>query len=120
MIKKGGRLKKLTTREEKYLVSKFVLGNAQTITNGKVITQDKFNKSISNSSVKRVLFKNGMKSYRKSKKPFISKANIRKRKEYYDNIHDFTYQDWKKIIFTDESRYCLLNVNGDRTYYKNI
>ncbi len=81
MIKKGGRPKTLTTREEKYLVWEFVLGNAQTTTNGKVIAQDKFNKSISSSSVRRVLFKNGIKSYKNSKKPFISKANILKRKE---------------------------------------
>ncbi|EFN76995.1 Transposable element Tcb1 transposase, partial [Harpegnathos saltator] len=39
------------------------------------------------------------------KKPLISKKNQRARLQFAENHKDWTVQDWKKILFSDESKF---------------
>ncbi len=41
------------------------------------------------------------------------------RKKYYLKIKNFTYQDFWKIVFSDESSFKPLNTRGGQTFFKN-
>ncbi len=112
----SNRPKILTTREERLIVRKFTSGEAETTTHGVELAKSMANKKVSNSTNRNVLFKNDLKSYKKQKKPTISKSNFKKRKAFYQKFQDASFQDFNKIIFSDESRFQLLNTKGGKTY----
>lgn len=46
------------------------------------------------------------------KKPLISKKNQRARLQFAENHKDWTVQDWKKVLFSDESKFKLFGSDG--------
>lgn len=46
------------------------------------------------------------------KKPLISKKNQRARLQFAENHKDWTVQDWKKVLFSDESKFKLFGNDG--------
>ncbi len=116
--KNNGRPKKLNMRQERQIIRKFISGEAETTTEGVALAKKYANKDVSNSTIKKIIHKNGFKNYRKPEKPSISRSNLTKRKAFYEKFKNYTFQGFQNIIFTDESRFTLLNTNGGKTFYK--
>ncbi len=114
----GGRPKILKPRETNVLVREFSKGSLETTTNGVELVKNYFEKNISNSTVRNILKENNFQNYKKIPKPFISRVNFQKRKNFYNLHRNFTYQDFGKYVFTDEASFQLLNAAGGQTYYK--
>ncbi len=90
----------------------------ETTTNGVELVKEKYEKDVSNSTIRRILHQQGFKNYKKQHKPMISKSNILKRKNFYNFHKNYTYENFKNYIFTDESSFQLLNTKGGKTFYK--
>ena len=58
---------------------------------------------ISASSVQKLLFKRGPKSYSAPKKPFLSKAMKAKRIAWCKNHKDKDAEFWRNVVFSDET-----------------
>ncbi len=114
-----GRPRILNDKEKRQIISKFISGNAEKTIQNVTLVKEYCNKNISNSTIKNILHKYDLKNYRKQKKPVISKSNLKKRKNYYEKHKNHTFQDFQNIIFSDESRFTLLNANGERHSTKN-
>ncbi len=70
---KGGRPRIINNREENLLIRNFDNGTIQNTTQGVSFSKEFFNKSVSNTSIRRILKKNDFKNYKKVSKPEISK-----------------------------------------------
>ena len=101
--KNSGRPKKVSEREEKNIIK---LSKNNPFMSSIEICND-FNechgKEISKSTVRRILSRNGLKSFIAKKKPLLTKKMANKRmdfcKKYGNEKEDF----WSRVIFTDES-----------------
>jgi transposase len=63
---------------------------------------------VSRSTVQRRLKEvGGLRRKRKSKKPLISEVNRRRRLAWARKYKDWTFKDWSKVLFSDESPFTL-------------
>lgn len=60
----------------------------------------------SSRTIRRRLFQSGLKSYRPSKKPFLTVKNIKDRLTFCRKYKDFSNQDWSRVMFSDEATIC--------------
>jgi hypothetical protein len=59
------------------------------------------------SIVRRRLCSLGLKASRPVKKPLLTRVMKKKRLQWARNHSEWTREDWRKVLFTDESRFCL-------------
>ncbi|KAF0729887.1 hypothetical protein Ae201684P_014424 [Aphanomyces euteiches] len=71
-----------------------------------------YDKELSESTIRRQIKTTGMNGRAGRKKPFISKVNRAKRLAYAKKYQHFTVDDWKRVLFTDESPSNLYGSNG--------
>ncbi|KAG1489400.1 hypothetical protein G6F53_013426 [Rhizopus delemar] len=76
--------------------------------------------SISKRSVRRLLRKIGFKSGIKKYKPFISYTNQKKRLKWCRDKTSWTVEDWKSVIFSDETKINVWGADGIRYYWKQV
>ncbi|EIE89149.1 hypothetical protein RO3G_13860 [Rhizopus delemar RA 99-880] len=76
--------------------------------------------SISKRSVRRLLRKIGFKSGIKKYKPFISYTNQKKRLKWCRDKASWTVEDWKSVIFSDETKINVWGADGIRYYWKQV
>ncbi len=113
-----GRLSLFTKRDKKHKIKEFESGELQKTTQGTRFL-GKLQKDVLNSTVKNILRDGRLKSYKMSLILEISSKNLALRKKYYLKIKKFTYQDFKKINFSDESPFQLLNTRRKQNFFKN-
>ena len=68
------------------------------------------NEPISISHTRHLLVKSGMRSYSARKKPILTKASIKKRFRFAKQFINYTEEDWRQFIFSDEA-YFEINLN---------
>ncbi len=97
-ISKSGRPKKLSLREKKQVLRTFENGNLENTTNGVEFVKKIWKKNVDNSTIRRLITKNGMKSYKKHvNHPFLKK--LVSRKCFYEKCKNFNFQIFKKLYF---------------------
>ncbi|KAF7641747.1 hypothetical protein LDENG_00273020 [Lucifuga dentata] len=69
-------------------------------------------KSVSTRTVRRELKGLGINSCVALRKPLISEANQKKRLQFAREQKDWTLEQWKKIMWSDESRFTLFQSDG--------
>lgn len=70
------------------------------------------NLKVSARTVQRRACEAGLKSYRAAKKPFISNKNRKARLKFAADHLDWSVQKWKTVLFSDESKFNLINSDG--------
>jgi len=70
------------------------------------------NLKASRETLNRTILNKGLKAYRAPKKFYISPENIEKRFSFSLQMANKRLKYWKKVIFTDESSFQLMNANG--------
>ena len=111
-LKKAGRRKKLSLREERNCVKKIVSGEEKTATSlAKTLSIEK-KIPISRKTVARALNNAGLKAKEKKKKPLLSSKNIKARLEFAKKHQDWTVDDWKRVVFSDKTKINRFNSDG--------
>jgi transposase len=113
---KKGRPKKLTPRDENFIVKEISSGKVPNATKMAKEIEERFDIAVSADTVSRVLKKKGFKSAEKKEKPQLSKKNIKARLEFAKAHEFWTLQDWKRVIFSDETKINRFNSDG-RTWF---
>ena len=101
---KGGRPSKLTTADKRYCVHKITKGGLDNAVQVKKELRRNLHVNVSANTVRRALRDNGLGALPKVKKPEISDENAKDRLRWCKNRIDWTLEDWKRVIFTDEAR----------------
>ncbi|KAK4521097.1 uncharacterized protein ATC70_013041 [Mucor velutinosus] len=108
---KGGRLRVLSEADKRYCVRK--------VTKERVSSAVKVTKMLKNfqmkvhpETVRRALRTAGLGAIEKEKKPLLSDANVKKRLAWCKQHKDWTVDDWKRVIWTDETKINRFNSDG--------
>jgi len=112
--KKGGAPLKLTDRNVRTVIT-----SLNTLECDNVVEATKrLNKTLVNcvtaNTTRNYLKKAGLRSYARDKKPFLTKKHIADRLAFARLYRDFTVNDWKRVIFSDESKVCRFGHYGPR------
>lgn len=100
----GGRPSLLSDYDNRLIVRSITSGKVNTATQAKKVLQDATNKSVSASTIRRSLKKAGMKGKVKPNKPLLSKKHQRNRLKFAERHMEWTPDDWKRVIWSDETK----------------
>jgi transposase len=100
----GGRPSTLSPANVQYATSLLNRGKAKYATTVARRLSDITNKPIHPQTVRRCLKEAGLKARKKVKKPYLSKKNKQDRLDFAIKHRHFTEDDWKKFIWSDESK----------------
>jgi transposase len=109
---RGGRPAKLNVTDKRLL--------ARTITSGKVDTATQLERELvdttgielSTETVRRALKENGLKAASKKKKPRLLPTHKRQRLDFAIRHQHWTVEDWKRVIWSDETKINRLGSDG--------
>ena len=108
---KGGRPRKTTEQTDRKIVrhvKKNPFASARE-------TIRELQLDISENTVRRRLDHAGLHSYRAAKKPFISAKNRKARLEFAKTHKNWTIDQWKRVLWSDESKFNLRGSDGKKT-----
>jgi transposase len=114
----SGRPKKLSQEASVSLCKAFLHNKVQSLDEGKRLVEKKFNTSISRQTVSNCLTVNKIKCYKKVKKPLLTEKHREKRLLFSNTFSDFSFFDWKNVIWSDECKFALSNTNRKEYCWK--
>jgi transposase len=101
---RAGRKKILTTHDVTFAVTQLSSNKADTVEKlTKTLSQTKGIK-VSRQTLARELHNAGMRATVKKKKPAISAKNRKERLAFAKSHKDWTVEDWKRVVFSDETK----------------
>jgi hypothetical protein len=69
-------------------------------------------------TVSRTLHEAGLGSVEKKPKPKLTKKNIQERKEFAKRYGEWTLDDWRRVLWSDETKICRFNEGGRQWAWK--
>lgn len=111
---KGGRPRKFDYRNAfylRFLIHRGVISNATQATRR---YNDENEDPVSKNTVRRALRDIGMKAKRATKKPRLTKEHKKARLDFAIQHKDWTEDDWKRVIWSDESKINRISSDGIR------
>jgi len=80
--------------------------------------QDTVNQPVSPDTMRRHLKKVGMKAVVKKKKPLLSARHKKERLDFAEAHRDWTVEDWKRVVWSDETKINRLGSDGKKWAWK--
>jgi transposase len=114
----GGRPRKLTDRNVQHAVRLISSGKAETAVEVTRALQDVVNGSLSPETTRRYLKQAGMKAVVKKKKPALTARHKHNRLDFALAHRDWTVEDWKKVVWSDETKINHLGSDGRKWAWK--
>lgn len=105
---KTGRPRKFEEREARVAARMLARGAAKNVTE----VQKEMFPDVSAQVIRRRLKEAGLVCWVRKEKPFISPANKEKRRLWALAHESWTVEDWKNVIFSDESKFLLFKSDG--------
>jgi transposase len=100
----SGRPALLSPHDKNHLLSLITTHTAISAADAAKILSSEKGKTVSADTVERALKEKGMKAVVKKKKPLLSKKNIKDRLSFAQTYEDYTVEDWKRVLWTDETK----------------
>lgn len=109
---KGGRPRCLSAREKKRCVSLLTEGRLKTATKTAAQLQEVTGKFVSAITVRRALREEGLAARVQWKKPLLKRKHVLARLRFAQKYENWTIEDWKHVIFSDETKVNRFNSDG--------
>lgn len=100
----GGRKPILSTTDVTFAVTQMTSKKVDSAENLTSVLIEMKGRSLSSKTVRRALHNAGLKATTKKKKPTISQKNRKERLAFAKSHKDWTVEDWKRVIFSDETK----------------
>lgn len=110
---KNGRPAKANKSTNKVLVRQFKKYELRNALEGSKYLKLYYNLDVVPQTVRNMLHKGGLKAFKKPKKLIISEKNHKKRLQWAINHKNQTIEDWKSIVWSDETRVNRFGSDGD-------
>ena len=114
----GGRPQALTEQDERTILRSISSGRCDIATEAWKNLTEHQNINISAQTVRNILKKNGMKAYVKAKKPLITQRHKKQCLEFAKKYKSWTVEDWRNIIFSDETEINRFRADGRKWCWK--
>ena len=109
---KSGRKKILSPTVEYNIVRAITSGRQDTASEVQKDLVVNLGIEVSQTTVRRCLKQHGLKAAVKKKKPLLKKSHIKKRLEFAERYCDWTLEDWKRVVWSDETKINRLGSDG--------
>ena len=107
-----GRPRLIDTRGERRLARVVQLHRKATVAQIAEKLNAGCDRKVSEHTVHRSLLRMGLRSHRPVKEPLLTPVLRRQRLQWARERQNWTVEQWKKVAWSGESRFCLLNVDG--------
>lgn len=114
----GGRPSKFTPFDKRRLVRMITSGKADNAVHVAQELKDSIGVEVSAQTVRRVLKEAGLKAAAKKKKPRLLPRHIRQRLDFALRHQHWTVDDWKRVIWSDETKINRLGSDGREWVWK--
>jgi transposase len=114
----GGHPPKLSSANICYPVHLIISGKAETAVEVSKTLSNITNQSISTDTVARMLKKTGMKAVLKKKRPLLTNRHRRERLDWALAHKDWTVEDWKRVIWSHETKINMFGSDGRKWSWK--
>ena len=114
----GGRPSKLSSTNIRHAVHLISSGKAGTAVDVAKTLSNITNQPLSAQTVRRSLKKAGMKAVVKKKKPFLKQRHRKARMDFVLTHQHWTVEDWKKVVWSDETKINRLGSDGKKWAWK--
>lgn len=101
---KYGQPNKLTDRDKEFCVRQMTLGGKENAVEVQKALKDDLNISVCANTVRKALNEKGLVPFVKPKKPHLSPKNIKSRLAWAKEHAHWTMDDWRRVIWSDESK----------------
>jgi len=115
---RGGRPTKLSATDKRRLLRKITSGKADNAVQLTRELRDVSNINISAQTVRRALKEAGLKAATKKKKPRLLPRHVRQRLDFATKYQHWTVEDWKRVIWSDETKINRLGSDGREWVWK--
>lgn len=116
--RKAGRPAKLTITDKRNIIRNITSGKADTAIQLTRNLKDSTKIDVSPYTICRALKEAGMKAVTKKKKPYLTPRHIRQRLEFGLRHQHWTVEDWKRVIWSDETKINRLGSDGREWVWK--
>ena len=114
----GGRPSLLSSTAVRHATRLIESGKADTAVQVHRLLRDTFLGSVSIQTVRRVLKREGMKAVTKKKRPALTKVHKDKRLAFARAKAGWTIEDWKRVIWSDETKINRIGSDGKKWVWK--
>jgi hypothetical protein len=114
----GGCPKKLSENDIRYATRLISTGQAENAVQVTRTLREVTNKTFSAQTVRNHMKTAGMKAVVKKKRPLLSKRHIRERWDYAIAHQHWTVEDWKRVVWSDETKINRLGSDGRKWIWK--
>jgi transposase len=114
----GGHPSKLSGRNVNHALHLITSGKVDTAVEATKVLQDVINQPLSAQTTRRYLKRAGMKAVVKKKKPLLTPRHKRERMDFAIAHKDWTIEDWKVVVWSDESKINRLGSDGRKWVWK--
>jgi transposase len=111
----SGRPRVTSSREDRILKTLILKDRLKTAAELCNDLQSISGSSISSRTIQRRLVEQGFKSCKPAKKPLLTAAMKKKRLDWAKEHKDWTVNDWRRVIFSDESKFNMIGSDGKQT-----
>jgi transposase len=115
---KGGRPSKLSLYQKRLIVRKVVTGEVSTAAAMHRDLSTTSGTNVSYQLVKNMLHEAGLRTVSKVKKPLLLPRHIKARLDFALKYKDWTIDDWKRVIWSDESKINRFGSDGRKRCWK--
>ena len=117
-LTKRGRPRRLSARDEAWVVRQITTGKADTATEVAKTLQEESGTRTTPKTIRRTLKKAGLKAAVKTKKPLLLRRHIKARYEFAFRHKHWTVDDWKRVVYSDETKINRLGSDGREWVWK--
>lgn len=111
-LKKGGRPSILSDADKRYCVRQTTVGKLDNAVKVKKQLEKDHKIKVSSDTIRRTLRGSGLGALEKPKKPLLSAKNVRRRLEWCKAHADWTVDDWRRVVWSDETKINRFNSDG--------
>jgi len=115
---KMGRSCKVTKKTKEILTRQFNTGKVLTLRQGQQLVQSSEGKHVHVESVRNYLKQQGLRAYIRPKKPDLTADHIAARYKFAKEHLNWTVDDWKTVMFSDETLISKMGSFGRKFHYR--
>jgi transposase len=113
-----GRPRLLKPKKESLIVRQITKGEFHTAVDVSRAALEHENITVSPDTIRRILVRHGFKARCKIKKPLLKKNHKKNRLNFAKKYRHWTYEDWRHVIWSDESKFMLFGSDGRKYCWK--